>query len=198
MSYAILVLHDSFKCPVDGQCCPWYRVLWTALKRVHLYTVACDLGHSFWFFFCLPRKSTQETRQWHTDGRYQEMKGASLSFSFTCTFFVMHIVNNADTYRSCCVPLGFDDIRLGCYCTDTGVQRSSKLRLILVCCYTTVWGVFFVCVCVCVQTLERSWRGEVIMGGTTLQCSRSDIPMSYIRRSVCEHACFCACMNMCI
>lgn len=52
MSFAILVLHDScFKCPVDGQCCPWCRILWTALKRVHLHTVACDLGHSFWFFF---------------------------------------------------------------------------------------------------------------------------------------------------
>lgn len=193
MSYAILVLHDSFKCPVDGQCCPWYRVLWTALKRVHLYTVACDLGHSFWFFFCLPRKSTQETRQWHTDGRYQEMKGASLSFSFTCTFFVMHIVNNADTYRSCCVPLGFDDIRLGCYCTDTGVQRSSKLRLILVCCYTTVWGVFFVCVRVCADIREKLKRwGNHGRHNLTMQPFRHS---NELHKEVCLWACMFLCVH---
>lgn len=77
------------------------------------------------------------------------MKGASLSFSFTCTFFVMHIVNNADTYRSCCVPLGFDDIRLGCYCTDTGYKGQVSYGSFS-CAVIQQCGECFSCVCACV------------------------------------------------
>lgn len=77
------------------------------------------------------------------------MKGASISFLFARSPFLSHTKN---THRSCCVPRGFDKIRLGCDCTDRGTKVNSVM------CHSSVLlyngAAAPVCVCVCAYQRE--------------------------------------------
>lgn len=88
-----------------------------------------------------------ETWCWHTDVQILEMKGASLLFTHP-PLFLTHAEN---THRSCCVPLGFDEIRLGCDCTDWGAKVSSVM------CQSSELLYNRAAACVCVRVRLKRW-----------------------------------------
>lgn len=76
---------------------------------------------------------------------------------------------------------GFDEIRLGCDWTDRGTKVTSVI------CNSAVLELqLCVCVSVCVcSALERSWRGEVMVGDRISQCSRSLTHSTELQEEVC-------------